>query len=208
MIPHNSKDVTHLSDIPLEAAAPRYAYRLGARSLRVVCPSLTATQAKSLARDLGQAMRQFDITSPKRAAAFIAQVAHESGEFRYREEIASGSAYEGRRDLGNVKTGDGRRFKGRTFIQITGRSNYQAVSRALGKNFVDDPDALAQQKYAALGAAWWWSTHGCNQIADSGDFIALTRRINGGTNGLEDRQKYHRRSRRVSRFLVPKRRKP
>lgn len=186
----------------------RYAYRLGWRSLKRVCPSLSKAQARSLARDLGQAMRDFDITTPRRAAAFIAQVAHESGEFRYREEIASGAAYEGRRDLGNTQPGDGRRFKGRTFIQITGRSNYAAVSRALGKSFTADPGALAQQKYAALGAAWWWSTHGCNQLADRGDFTALTRRINGGTNGLADRRKYHRRARSVARFLTPKRRSP
>lgn len=192
----------------MSVAAPRYAYRLGARSLRRVCPSLSSKRAKSLARDLGEAMRKFDITTPKRAAAFIAQVAHESGEFYYREEIATGVAYENRKDLGNTRPGDGRRFKGRTFIQITGRANYVAVGRALGKDFTADPTALAEQKYAALGAAWWWSRHGCNELADSGNFIALTRRINGGTNGFADRQKYHRRARLVSTFLVPKRRKP
>jgi putative chitinase len=186
----------------------RYAYRLGWRSLRRVVPSLSVAQAKTLARDLGQAMVDFDITTSKRAAAFIAQVAHESGGFIHREEIATGAAYEGRRDLGNVLAGDGRRFKGRTFIQITGRTNYAAVSRALHVDFVAHPERLAQQAYAAKGAAWWWKTHGCNELADRGDFVALTRRINGGTNGLADRQRYWRRARLVGRFLVPKRRRP
>lgn len=186
----------------------RYAYRLGWRSLRHVCPTLSRGQARSLARDLGQAMHDFDINTRARAAAFIAQVAHESGSFRYREEIASGAAYEDRRDLGNTFRGDGRRFKGRTFIQVTGRTNYAAISRALKVDFLRHPGKLAEQRYAALGAAWWWQTHGCNQLADRGDFIALTRRINGGTNGLADRQAFHRRARRVAPFLVPRRRKP
>jgi predicted chitinase len=187
---------------------PRYAYRLGWRSLRRVVPSLSKSQAQQLARDLGQAMHDFDITTRSRAAMFIAQLAHESGGFRYREEIASGQAYEGRRDLGNTVPGDGRRFKGRTYIQITGRANYAAVSRALGVDFIRHPGWLAKPAYAAKGAAWWWKTHGCNQIADSGDFVALTKRINGGFNGLDDRERYHRRARPVALFLIPRRRKP
>lgn len=187
---------------------PRYAYRLGWRSLKYVVPNLTKAQAKSLARDLGQAMHDHSITTRQRAEMFIAQVAHESMGFRYREEIASGAAYEGRRSLGNVMPGDGRRFKGRSYIQITGRTNYAAISRAFGVNFIVHPQRLAEQKYAAAGAAWWWLTHGCNKIADSGDFVLLTRRINGGTNGLADRQRYYKRARRVGRFLTPKRRRP
>ncbi len=189
-------------------STPRYAYRLGWRSLRRVVPSLSVTQAKILADDLGQAMQKHGITTVKRATMFIAQVAHESGGFRYREEIASGSAYEGRRDLGNTQPGDGRKFKGRTYIQITGRSNYKAVSNALGINFLKDPARLAEPRYAARGAAWWWDTHGCNTIADRNDFVGVTRRINGGTNGLSDRQAYYRRTRGRGLFLVPKRRRP
>lgn len=187
---------------------PRYAYRLGWRSLRYVCPSLGVDEAKALARDLGQAMHDFGISTPRRAAMFVAQVAHESGQFHYREEIASGSAYEGRVDLGNTQPGDGVRFKGRTYIQITGRSNYAAISRAVHQDFVAHPTMLAQPRYAALGAAWWWTNHGCNQLADSGDFVAVTRRINGGVNGLSDRQAYYARARHVAVFLTPKRRKP
>jgi predicted chitinase len=186
----------------------RYAYRLGWRSLKVVCPNLTTAQAKQLARDLGQAFYDFAATTRTRAAAAVAQLAHESAGFVYREEIASGAAYEGRRDLGNTHPGDGRRFKGRTYIQITGRSNYAAVSRALGHDFVAHPATLAEPAFAAKGAMWWWKTHGCNELADRGDFVALTRRINGGTNGLASRRAYYRRARLVSMFLTPKRRKP
>lgn len=188
--------------------APRYAYRLGWRSLRQVVPTLSRAEAEALSRDLGEAMRDHGITTRRRAAMFVAQVAHESGGFHYREEIADGSAYEGRRALGNTQPGDGKRFKGRTYIQITGRSNYKAVGNALGVDFVKHPAKLAEPKYAAQGAAWWWKTHGCNEIADSGDFVALTRRINGGTNGLADREAYYARARRVAVFLTPRRRRP
>jgi putative chitinase len=173
-----------------------------------VVPSLSEAQAKALARDLGQAMHEHGITTRRRAAMFVAQVAHESGGFRYREEIASGARYEGRRDLGNTQQGDGRRFKGRSYLQITGRANYAAVSRALGVDFVARPQRLALPRYAAKAAAWWWQTHGLNELADTGNFTAVTRRVNGGVNGLADRQAYYRRARSVSLFLVPKRRKP
>lgn len=189
-------------------STPRYRYRLGWKSLRRVVPGYSEAKYKALAVELGEAMHRFDISTRRRAAMFIAQIAHESGGFRYREELATGDAYEGRRDLGNVRTGDGPRFKGRTYIQITGRENYRRVSNALGVDFVTHPSLLASSKYAAYGAAWWWSTNGCNQLADRGDFIAVTRRINGGTNGLADRQNYYKRARLVSLFLVPKRRKP
>lgn len=139
---------------------------------------------------------------------FIAQIAHESAGFRYREEIASGAAYEGRHDLGNTHPGDGRRFKGRTYIQITGRHNYRAVSEALDEDFVRHPARLAEPRYAALGAAWWWSSHGCNGLADRGSIEDVTRRINGGLNGLSDRKRYYRRAVLVAAFLAPKRRKP
>lgn len=189
-------------------STPRYAYRLGWRSLKTVCPSLTAAQAKTLARELGQAMHDFDCTTPQRAAMCVAQLAHESGEFRYREEIASGAAYEGRRDLGNVHAGDGVRYKGRGYLQITGRVNYLEVSRALGVDFVHRSTKLADPHWACQASLWWWKQHGCNQLADTGNLVTVTRRINGGVNGLEDRRKYYRRARVVQRFLVPKRRKP
>lgn len=179
-------------------------YTIGPRSLRYVCPNLTKGEAEDLARALGNAFQRYGITNRRRAAAAVAQMAHECDRFRTSEEYATGASYEGRRDLGNVLPGDGTRYKGRGFIQITCRANYRAVSRALGVNFERYPRRLGWFKYAALASCWWWRSHGCNQLADSGDFVALTRRINGGTNGLADRQALHRRARRVSRWLVPR----
>jgi putative chitinase len=189
-------------------SAPRYAYRLGWRSLRYVVPSLTADHARHLADELGPAFHAFHINTGRRAAMCVAQLAHESDAFRAREEYATGREYEGRRDLGNVHPGDGVRFKGRTYIQITGHANYAIVSKALHHDFVLHPHDLALPRYAALGACWWWSTHGLNEIADSGDFVTVTRRINGGVNGLAAREAYYARARRVAPFLIPKRRRP
>lgn len=186
----------------------RYAYRLGWRSVRYVCPHLSATEAKRIADALGPAFARFGITNRRRAAAAVAQFAHESAGFRTTTEYASGYAYEGRRDLGNTHPHDGPRFRGRGYIQITGRSNYTRVSRALGHDFVKHPTDLASPRWAAKASCWWWQAANCNRIADSGDFVKLTRTINGGTNGLADRQRLHKRARRVSVFLVPRRRRP
>lgn len=187
---------------------PRYAYRLGHRSLRRVCPTLTTGQAKSLARLLGQAMAEYDITTRRRATMFIATVAHESMQFRLSKEMASGEAYEGRKDLGNSRRGDGKKYKGRGYIQITGRTNYTALKKAFDTDFLLLPSLLEEPKWAARSAAWWWKTNGCNQLADSGDFRAVTRRVNGGYNGWPDRERLLKRARPVGVFLIPRRRKP
>ena len=136
---------------------------------------------------------EFHITAPVRLAAFLAQVGHESGGFVYTREIwgptEAQKRYEGRADLGNTKKGDGSRFRGRGLLQITGRANYQKVKDALLVDVIANPALLEDKPLAARAAAWWWAAHGCNEIADSGDFVRLTRRINGGTNGLSDRQR-------------------
>lgn len=135
---------------------------------------------------------EFGIVGPVRIAAFLAQVGHESGGFVWTRELwgptTAQKRYEGRADLGNTQPGDGFRFRGRGLIQITGRDNYQRAAAGLGVDVVVDPQLLEERALAARSAAWWWKTHGCNQLADGGDFVALTRRINGGTNGLTDRQ--------------------
>lgn len=144
---------------------------------------------------LNDAMQEFGISlSVARECAFLAQIAHESGEFRYVREIASGEAYEGRADLGNTEPGDGVRYKGRGLIQITGRANYQACSDALKHDFVANPAALEQPVFAARSAAWFWQSRGLNDIADNGGFEIITRRINGGLNGYADRVAYFRRA--------------
>lgn len=143
---------------------------------------------------LHQGMLADDITGGVRQAMFLAQIGHESQSFLYVRELASGAAYEGRQDLGNVQQGDGRRFRGRGLIQITGRANYAKASQAL---FGDDrllrnPEILEERDNAAISATWWWKSHGLNEMADPGNetaFLRVTRRINGGTNGLEDRRR-------------------
>jgi putative chitinase len=152
-----------------------------------------------------RAMMEFAIVSPARAAAFIAQVGHESGGFLYSREIWGPTdaqrRYEGRADLGNTEPGDGKRFMGRGLIQITGRANYQAVADGLRVDVIDRPELLEEPILAARSAAWWWAQHGCNELADSGDFQALTRRINGGLNGYEDRLERWQTARAI--FCVP-----
>lgn len=152
---------------------------------------LSGTKAQDWYPHVAKACVEFGITTPTRIAAFLAQVGHESGSFVYTREIwgptAAQQRYEGRADLGNWEPGDGSRYRGRGLIQITGRANYQAVSDGLGVDFVGNPALLEQPEYAAMSAAWWWANNGCNDLADSGDFERLTRRINGGLNGYADR---------------------
>jgi putative chitinase len=144
------------------------------------------------------ALIEFSIDTPVREAAWLAQIGHESGGFRFVREIwgptPAQTRYEGRKDLGNVEPGDGFRFRGRGLIQITGRANYTAAGKALGVDLVRRPELLEAPAMAARSAAWFWLTHGCNRFADVGDFVGLTRRINGGLNGVVDREKRWKRA--------------
>jgi len=149
--------------------------------------------AEQFAPYIEEACAAFGIGTDVRLAAFLAQIGHESGSFRYTEELASGEAYEGRADLGNTQPGDGKRYRGHGLIQITGRANHVAVRNALANygcpDFEAEPEALTQPRWAALSAGWYWQSHGCNELADEGDFERITRKINGGMNGYEDRMK-------------------
>lgn len=102
-----------------------------------------------------------------------------------KSEAIANDAYAGRN--GNTQPGDGWKFRGRGLIQITGRANYAQAGKALALPLLDEPELLEQPEWAAISAAWWWSAHGLNELADAGKFEAITRRINGGINGLEDR---------------------
>ena len=97
------------------------------------------------------------------------------------------SVYSGRMGNRDEASGDGYRFRGRGCIQLTGHANYYHASQALGVDFVMEPDLVSTPKYAALTAGWFWSTHGCNDLAEAGNWVALTKKINGGTIGLDDR---------------------
>lgn len=137
---------------------------------------------------LNEAMAEFDI-SPHvtREMAFLAQIGHESGQLRYVQEIASGAAYEGRKDLGNTEPGDGVRFKGRGLLQITGRANYAKCGEALSLPLLEQPELLEMPRHACRSAGWFWKSRGLNELADKGDFKLICKRINGGFNGFADR---------------------
>lgn len=149
-----------------------------------------------------QAMLNAHCRSLERAAMWCAQIGHESAGLKYYEEIASGEAYEGRRDLGNIHPGDGRRYKGRGPIQVTGRHNYTNLSRWAYEQghvptvdfFVLAPHELGTIGYGFLGAVWYWITQRpLNELSDRRDLIGATKAINGGTHGLQDReQRYNR----------------
>jgi len=180
------------------------AYTISSDQLAAIAGRATPLMP-ALAQWMSQTCPTYEIDTPHEFAHFLAQACHETDRFRTLREYASGKAYEGRADLGNTQPGDGVRFKGRGYIQITGRANYTAVSKAFAHDFTARPTDLALPRWAALASAWWWQSHGCNEIADGGDFVALTRRINGGTTGLADRLALHARARAVAAQLVPRR---
>ena len=165
--------------------------------LRDIMPNLPAAKRQLYLPFLNEAMREFEIANYLRASAFLAQLAHESAELRYFEEIASGKAYEGRKDLGNTQPGDGVKYKGHGPIQITGRANHAACGKALGLDLIDDPTLITQPPNAFRSAGWFWDTRGLNALADQRLFKAITKKINGGFNGLADRQKYYDRALRI-----------
>ena len=166
--------------------------------LRKIMP-LAKGRASVFLAPLNNAMVEYGINTPKRIAAFVAQLAHESGEFRYMRELASGEAYEGREDLGNTQVGDGVKFRGRGPIQITGRNNYRDCSLALygDERLLEDPTPLEQPTDGCRAAGWFWKTRKLNHLADNSKFVAITKRINGGTNGLADREAYYMRAKEV-----------
>ncbi|WP_313301024.1 glycoside hydrolase family 19 protein [Pseudomonas sp.] len=156
---------------------------------------------------LNATLPRWEIDNPRRVAAFIAQVGHESAQFRYLKELGS-DRYLARYDtgplavrLGNTPQadGDGQRYCGRGLIQVTGRNNYQACSRALfgDERLLAQPQLLEQPRWACESAAWFWHSRGLNALADQGAFNRITRHINGGLNGLEERLKLWARAREV-----------
>ena len=165
--------------------------------LRQIMPNCNAAKRADFFPFIQQAMQEFDITSYLRESAFLAQLAHESGELRYMEEIASGAAYEGRKDLGNTQPGDGKRYKGRGPIQLTGRANYTKYGQLLGLDLVNNPTIAATKEVGFRIAGQFWKMNGLNELADQQKFESITRRINGGINGLADRIKYYDRAKKV-----------
>lgn len=175
----------------------------GGAPILAAATGLSEARAAEILPAVSDGLKASQCTNVNRIAMWLAQVGHESAGFNATEEYASGTAYEGRADLGNTQPGDGVRFKGRSWIQITGRNNYAAFSRwCSGKGlvlspteFVDNPKRLAELRWAGIGAAWYWTVArpDINALSDRQDLETVTRRINGGTNGLADRRdRYNR----------------
>lgn len=185
-------------DSTLKALAFGLPGELTADTLLGIMIHASPRRVEAFVRPLQERMTAHGIDTALRRAHFLAQVGHESGELRYTEEIASGDAYEGRRDLGNTEPGDGRRFKGRGLIQLTGRANYRAFGEAIGVDLLsgDNPERLSTDPGLAVEVAcWFWQARGLNVLADADDVYAVTRRINGGLNGLADRLRQLERAR-------------
>jgi len=180
---------------------------ISAQQLHKIMPSATPARIANFIGPLNDTMNEFAITTPARQAAFLAQIGHESGSLKYVREIADGSAYDDRASLGNNRpeaialakaagTTTGRYYKGRGLIQITGFDNYLACSRALLRDdaLVKNPAMLERADLACRSAGWYWDSRDLNALADAGKFDLITKAINGGYNGMADRQAYHARA--------------
>lgn len=164
---------------------------VGAATLHAIMPHAGDQTIDRFLAPLVHQMAAAGIATPYQQAHFLAQLAHESGEFRYAEELASGEAYEGRADLGNTKPGDGRRFKGRGLIQLTGRANYTSFKTDTGVDVVSDPERVATDADLSVRVAcWFWQKKKLNDLAVGDDVAPVTKIVNGGYRGLEERQRY------------------
>jgi len=170
--------------------------------LEHIFPLATDRKRIQFLAPLQRTLTEYQIDTPLRASAFLAQIAHESGELRYVKEIASGVAYNDRSDLGNTKAEAkeiarnkdipvGSLYKGRGLLQITGYDNYVSCGKALGIDCVYFPELLEEPLYASLSAGWFWNSRNLSTLADQNKFKRITKRINGGYNGLEARVAYY-----------------
>lgn len=154
---------------------------------KVAGAPVNKTVVEGLSKHLPAEMEKAGINTRLRIAHFLAQLCHESDHFRTMREYASGAAYEGRRDLGNVRAGDGRRFRGRGPIQITGRYNYEKYGKKLGIDLVNKPELAETPEIGVKIAVQYWTDNNLNALADKDDVRRITKRINGGYNGLKSR---------------------
>lgn len=147
---------------------------------------------------LNEAMAEFAINTIMRQAAFLSQVCHESGSFYILREMASGTEYDGRADLGNIHHGDGQRYKGRGLLKIRNRLMYELVGDALKINLIDFPDLLEVHPHSSRSAAWYWSEFlNLNPLADRGDILRITRRLAGNYLDLAERLDHYERAMRI-----------
>jgi putative chitinase len=168
-------------------------------ALHKIMPTLPEAKRQLYLPFINKVMEIYEINTKLRASAFLAQITHESGELRFMQELwgptPAQKRYEppGKKatELGNTQPGDGKRYKGRGAIQITGRANYKKYGDLLGVDLEENPDLAATPQYAFSTAGLFWKMNGLNELADVQDFVAITKRINGGTTGLTERQRYY-----------------
>lgn len=167
--------------------------------LKRIMPFATDANINKYISHLNDTMKQFAIDTPLRQAHFLAQLGHESGSLRYVREIASGEAYEGRKDLGNTSPGDGVKYKGRGLIQLTGKANYKAFDDFTGGRYglLEHPERVEQPDLATMVAGWFWDKNNLNRCADQDDARKVTKIINGGYNGLDNRLDFLKRAKAV-----------
>jgi len=198
------------------------AVTLTAAQLRAVA-NTRAPLADKIADSFNKLAPAFALTTPLRIAHFLAQVSHESGGFQFVKELwgptPAQKRYEGRTDLGNTQPGDGSKFRGHGLIQVTGRANHAEFTAWIKRrypeapDFVAEPEALAEFPWALMSAFWFWDTRGLNALADKDDVVAVTRKVNGGTNGLAERKAALKRAKAalgeaLAPIVAPKARKP
>jgi putative chitinase len=162
-----------------------------------IAPRFSGANAQAQKRIVGEisgvfasTLNSYDINTRLRIAHFMGQVTHECAGFRTTEEFASGAAYEGRKDLGNTQRGDGKRFKGRGLLQLTGRANYKEFGDLLCLPLEEEPVLAGDPVISLQIACLYWQRRNINPLADEDNLYAVTRKVNGGTNGIDDRQKY------------------
>ncbi|NOT13459.1 MAG: glycoside hydrolase family 19 protein [Methylococcaceae bacterium] len=175
---------------------------ISAEILLKIMPNLKEALCDEYFPFIQQAMDEFEINTPLRESAFLAQIAHESGEFRYLEELWGPTDAQRRyeppskkaNDLGNTHPGDGKRFKGRGAIQLTGRANYKKFGDLLSLDLPTHPEWVATPQVAFRVSAAFWKLNGLNELADQQKFETMTRRINGGLTGLTERLMFYNRA--------------
>ena len=157
--------------------------------IRKIAPTARQSIINGLAAAMPEVIEIANLSTKGRQAQFLAQIAHESDGFRTTVEYASGREYDNRSDLGNGPN-DGPIYKGRGLIQITGKNNYRKYGNELNVDFIRNPELASQFPYAALTAALFWRDNNLNKLADINDIDGITRKVNGGYNGLESRRRY------------------
>lgn len=175
------------------------------QQLSSIVPTLHEPKLSAYTTAINDTMLKYGILTPIEQAMFIGQIMHESAGCFYTKELASGTAYEGRKDLGNIEKGDGVKFKGRGLIQITGRANYTLMSKDFGVDFITHPELLETPQWATESAGWFWKRNNVDKYADLNDFDGVSDLINrghktaaiGDSNGYADRLAYFNRAKKA-----------